>query len=125
MTAVCIRNLSRACLLGSQIGVADRWWQRLRGLRGRPPLGPDEGLLLAPCRSVHMFGMPYPLDVAFVDPRGTVVAVYHRLAPGTRSGWHRSAAYAVELPAGTLAATSTLEGDILASEPSPARGVIR
>lgn len=124
MTTVYVRNLTRACLLGSRVGVADRWWQRLRGLLGRPPLRPDEGLLLAPCRSVHMLGMSYPLDVAFVDPRGTVVAAYHRLAPGGHSGWHRSAAYAVELPAGTLAATGTLEGDTLVSEPGTARGEI-
>jgi uncharacterized membrane protein (UPF0127 family) len=124
MRAICVRNLTRACVLGSQVSVADHWWQRLRGLLGRPPLSPDEGLLLVPCRSVHMFGMSYPLDVAFVDPRGTVVAAYHRLAPGRRSRWHRSAAYAVELPGGTLAATGTREGDTLASGPGPARGAI-
>lgn len=60
-----------------------------------------------------MLGMRFPIDVAFLDRRGGVVASYHALAPGRRTRWHRAAADALELPAGTLAATGTVEGDTI------------
>lgn len=116
MNHVGFTNVTRGRVLGTWIAVADRWWQRLRGLLGRAPLPAGAGLLLQPCRAVHMFGMSYAVDVAFLDRRGSVVAVYHRLAPGQRSRWHKGAAYALELPAGTLATTGTREGDRLAWE---------
>jgi uncharacterized membrane protein (UPF0127 family) len=113
MNHVGFTNLTRGRVLGTWVAVADRWWQRLRGLLGRSQLSTGSGLLLQPCRAVHMFGMRYAVDFAFLDRRGSVVAVYHRLAPGQRSRWHKGAAYALELPAGTLAKTGTREGDRL------------
>jgi uncharacterized protein len=101
--------------LGERVGLADSWVTRLRGMLGRPEPRAGEGLLLTPCRSVHMYGMKYPLDVAFLDPRGKVVALYAPLAPGSRSRWHRDAAHALELPAGALAGTDV--GDVLLWSP--------
>ncbi len=101
----------RGPVLGDRIGVADGWWSRLKGLLGRQGLEAGEGLLLEPCRAVHLLGMRFPLDVAFLDRDGTVVAAYPSLPPGARTGWHRRAASALELPAGTLAASGTREGD--------------
>jgi uncharacterized membrane protein (UPF0127 family) len=57
--------------------------------------------------------MSFPLDVAFLDRRGGVVATYHALAPGARTRWHSDAADALELPAGTLAGSGTVEGDTI------------
>jgi uncharacterized membrane protein (UPF0127 family) len=113
-------NSTRGTVLGTRVGLADRWWLRLRGLLGRSGLGPGEGLILKPCRAVHMMGMSFALDVAFLDARGTVVANYHELRPGARTRWHGGASHALELPAGTLAASGTLEGDsILYTEVRP------
>jgi uncharacterized protein len=106
-------NTARERLLGSRIGVADRWWLRLRGLSRRGSLPPGEGLLLHPCRAVHMVGMKFPLDVAFLDGGNRVVARYDRLPPGARTRWHRGARAALELPAGTLEETGTMEGDLV------------
>lgn len=111
MKLVEARNADRGTLLGASVGVADRWWHRLRGLSGRMGLEPGEGLLLDPCRAVHMFGMRFPIDVAFLARDGLVVAVYPSLAPGARTQYHRAARSALELPAGTLAATGTIPGD--------------
>ncbi len=113
MKCISVANRSRWATLGDRVLVAEWWWQRLRGLLGRPPLQSGEGLLLAPCRAVHMAGMKYPLDVAFLNRDGIVVALYHSLLPGGRSRWHAAAYSALELPAGTLAATGTREGDTL------------
>jgi uncharacterized protein len=106
-------NSARGTVLGTRIGLADRWWLRFRGLLGRDGLHTGEGLILRPCRGVHMLGMSFPLDVAFLDPQGGVVASYHALGPGSRSRWHSEAREALELPAGTLAATGTMEGDTI------------
>jgi uncharacterized membrane protein (UPF0127 family) len=99
--------------LGSRIMLADRWLARLRGMLARPAPGPGDGLLLTPCSSVHMHGMRFSLDVAFLDRSGTVVALYDSLAPGSRTRWHRNASYALELPSGTLNESGTAIGDVL------------
>jgi len=106
-------NATRGMAIARRVMLADTWWTRLRGMMGRPePVG-DEGMLLAPCRSVHMYWMKYPLDVAFLAPDGRVVATYHGLAPSRRSSWHGDADRALELKAGTLATTQTEVGDRL------------
>jgi hypothetical protein len=106
-------NTSRGAVLGTRVGLADRWLTRLRGLLGRPEPGAGEGLLLAPCSSVHMLGMGYPIDVVLLDAERRVVSLH----PGLRPGWHmaakRGAHYALELPVGTLAGSGTLPGDRL------------
>ena len=106
-----VANPARGSVLGTRVTLADRWWQRLRGLQGRPALAPGEGLLLRPCRAVHMMGMRFPLDVVFLDREGRVMAQYRQLRPGARTRWHRGAQDALELPAGTLDATRTADGD--------------
>ena len=113
-----IANRANGAVLGDRIGVAERWWQRLRGLLGRPPLRAGEGLLLTPCQAIHMAGMKYPLDVVFLDQQSTVVAVYPRISPGGRTRWHESVRSALELPVGTLAATGTQVGDKLVCLPA-------
>jgi uncharacterized membrane protein (UPF0127 family) len=114
-------NRARDRLLGTRIGVADRWWLRLRGLGGRAGLAHGEGLLLRPCRAVHMMGMKFPLDVAFLDQGNRVVARYPRLSPGARTRWHRGALAVLELPAGTLDETGTMEGDLVEYQEEAAR----
>ena len=49
--------------------------QRLRGFLGRRRgwLAPGQVLVIAPCRSIHTFGMREALDVAFVDESGAVL----------------------------------------------------
>jgi uncharacterized protein len=51
--------------------VADKFESRLKGLLGRD--GMEGALLLRPARSVHTFGMRFPIDVAFCDKDLTVV----------------------------------------------------
>lgn len=58
-----------------------------------------------------MMGMRFPIDVAFLDERGNVVASYAALGRGRRTRWHRAARSALELPVGVLAASGTQDGD--------------
>lgn len=75
-------NTTRGTLLGTSVRVADGWWSRLRGLLGAPTLEAGEGLVLIPCKAVHMYGMKQSLDVVFVGSDGKV----GRDVPGTRPG---------------------------------------
>jgi uncharacterized membrane protein (UPF0127 family) len=49
--------------------------ERMRGLRGHPPPGRREAMLLRRCRSVHTFGMQEPISVVFLDRAMTVIEV--------------------------------------------------
>jgi len=113
MTLVRIENESRATTLGERVRVADGWWSRLRGMLGRPAPERGEGLLLVPCRGVHMWGMRYPLDVVMMDAERRVIELYEELAPWCRTRVHRDARFALELPAGTIRGTGTTTGDRL------------
>jgi uncharacterized membrane protein (UPF0127 family) len=54
--------------------------ERMRGLIGRTTLDPDQALLLEHARSVHTFGMRFPIKVALLD-RQHVVRSVRRLLP--------------------------------------------
>jgi uncharacterized membrane protein (UPF0127 family) len=60
-----------------------------------------------------MAWMSFPIDVAFLDRSGRVVATYQALAPGARTRWHSKAVDAIELPPGTLARSGTVNGDTI------------
>jgi hypothetical protein len=87
--------------------------ERMRGLLGRPPLRPGQGLLIDPCAAVHMFGMGYAIDVAFLARDGRIEKLVPGLAP-----WHvascRGARMTLELPAGAIAAAGLAPGQVLA-----------
>ena len=117
MRRVRVVNTTRGRELGDRVILADWVWPRLRGLIARPRIGSGEGLMIVPCRGVHMYMMTYPIDVALMDRDGAVVALYRELAPGARTRWHADAHHALELPAGTLAGTGTAPGDRILWEP--------
>ena len=85
--------------LGMRIVAATRWRRRLLGLafRRRPPEG--WALLIPRCRSVHTFGMRFPIDVVFLDAQGRVVRIA-RAVPPRRVLVCRGAAAAVEARTG-------------------------
>jgi uncharacterized membrane protein (UPF0127 family) len=114
MTLVQVLNVTRGSVLGARVEVADRWWLRLRGLYGRPPLVPGEGLLSLPCSRVRVRGASRPVDVALLAGDGEVVAVYHSLPPGGYTHRHARARSALLLPAGMLRGSGTREGDLVA-----------
>lgn len=113
MKTIQVQNRTRQQSLGQQIQVADTFWTRLRGLLGRPEPRPGEGLLIVPSRSVHMWGMKYPLDILVLDEDRKVRAAYQPLEPGQRTEWHRQGRMILELPSGQIERTQTRVGDQL------------
>ena len=66
---------------GWRVLVPETRRERMRGLRGRPPPGPREAMLLRRCRSIHTFGMRQTISVAFLDRTMRVIEV-RRCRPG-------------------------------------------
>jgi hypothetical protein len=106
-----VMNKTRESVLGSRVQLADRWWERVRGFLGRSRPDGGEGILLSPCRAIHMIGMSFPLDVLFLDRDGAVVAMYPGLRPGKMTRFHRRASYALELQEGSIEASGTRMAD--------------
>jgi len=81
-----------------EVPVARGWRTRLIGLGflERERAGP--GLLIPRCRSVHTFGMRFPLRVVFLDAQGVIISIRERVRP-RRLVWERGAAAVLELPA--------------------------
>ena len=77
------------------------------------PMSQGEGLVLAPCNSIHMFFMRFPLDVIFLDAQNRVVFMYEGIKPWRVGRIVKGAKSAIELPERTIAATATKVGDII------------
>ena len=61
--------MEERAVLGVRAKVARTFRERARGLIGRPPPPPGEGLLILRCNAIHTFIMGYPID-AFVGRCG-------------------------------------------------------
>ena len=96
--------------LADRLRPAHTHWTRLRGLLGTKRLEPGEGLWIKPSNQIHMFGMPYALDLVFLDDAGRVLRLVHALGPNrvsprvtgaTRRVPRRSVSYPAAASAGT------------------------
>jgi uncharacterized membrane protein (UPF0127 family) len=85
---------------------------RMRGLLGRSDLPDDEGILLRPASSIHMFFMRFAIDAVFLSRDLTVLKVVSDLGPW-RMASRRRAHSVLELPAGACARRGVREGDRL------------
>ena len=65
----------RGTILRAQVPETRR--ERMRGLLGRPSLGRDQALLLEATRSVHTFGMGFPIRVALLDHDLVIRRIQH------------------------------------------------
>jgi uncharacterized protein len=83
---------------------------RNRGLLGRTAFERGEGLLIAPCSSVHTWFMKFAIDVIFVARDGRVRKIA-RAVPAWRLAWGLGSFAVVELPAHVASATEV--GDTL------------
>ena len=111
-----VRNVTRDRILADRAERASSFRQRLVGLLGRKDLPLGEGLHLVPCNAVHTFFMRMAIDVAFLDADGVVVKQVGALPPWRATSVCRAARSVLELPAGTLRASGTRDGDRLLLE---------
>jgi len=91
------RRLGRLRAGGIDVPVATGFRSRLLGLAllGRERAGP--GLLIPRCRSVHTFGMRFPIDIVFLDSAGREIRRLEAVPP-FRPAFEPRAAAVLELP---------------------------
>ena len=80
--------------------IAASYRARTRGLLGRD--GIDGAILLSPANNVHTFRMRFPIDVAYLDRKLTVIAV-HTMPPNRLSRIRLRARHVLESEAGRMA----------------------
>jgi|SRR5450755_1130364 uncharacterized membrane protein (UPF0127 family) len=106
-------NRTRRAYLATQLAVADTYLSRLRGLMGAGshsfPAG--SGLWIIPSHGVHTFVMRFPIDVAYLDKRKTIIYMAHDLKPWRVAPVSMRTSSVIELPGNTLKSTGTAIGD--------------
>ena len=122
------RNVTRGTTLGDRIDVADGLWAKFLGLMGRHSLEDGAGLWLPDSNGIHMMFMRFPIDAVFLvraeaGPRAAgsaaagsgvrrVVAIRRALPAWTGLvPFVRGAHGVLELPVGTIEASTTALGD--------------
>ena len=108
-----ILNRVTGSLLCENVTVADTFLSRLKGLLGRKELKQGEGLLLPRCSAVHTMFMSIPIDVIFFLETGEVLAIHEHLGPWKLASCGVHAASALELPAGVICRSQTVNGHFL------------
>ena len=94
----------------ASLEIAEGHRARARGLLGRP--GFEGALLLERTRSVHSFGMAFPIDVAICD-RDLVVRRTLQLRPGRMTRPRLRGGQVIEAEAGMFALWGLCPGDVL------------
>jgi uncharacterized protein len=75
------RGLERVEILGGIVPVASGVLSRLLGLALLRRQRSGAGLLIPRCRSVHTFGMRFPIDVLFLDEEDRVIELRRGVPP--------------------------------------------
>ncbi len=113
MKQVVVANSGRAAADAAQAWVAESFWERLRGLLGRPRLRPGQALLIRHCSSVHTCFMGYPLDLLFLDGQERVLKAVDSLPPYRGAFGPRGSRSVLELPPGGIRSLDARVGDTL------------
>jgi uncharacterized protein len=92
-------DFDRRTVVCDRAELADTPWRRLRGLLGRAPLIPGEGLILTHTAAIHTCFMRFPIDAVFLDAQHTVIRMREGVRPW-RAAAARGARAVLELPAG-------------------------
>jgi uncharacterized membrane protein (UPF0127 family) len=128
LVAVSARNVTRGTTLAASVELATSFWARFRGLMARPPLAPGSGMWISGANGIHMFFMRFEIDAVFLSRAaaggaGGVTGSGARRVVGLRRGLRPwlglvplvlGADGVLELPVGTIDATSTQLGDEVA-----------
>lgn len=86
-------------VVASRIDLADSFLSRFFGLMGKPALGPEEGLLLLNCSSIHCCFMRFSIDAVYLDRAMKIVGM-ETVNPWRLGHFFRGARHVLELPAG-------------------------
>ena len=100
--------------------IAASYRARTRGLLGRDAV--EGAILLSPANSIHTFRMRFPIDVAYLDRRLTVIAV-RTMRPGRMGLPRLRSRHVLEAGAGVMAGWGLRVGVTVGVKPdTEARG---
>src|ERR1700731_3211103 len=117
---VSVQSLKNQALIADKCFVAERFFDRLKGLIGRSELNEGLGMLFPKCNSIVMWFMSIPLDVVFVRRERTSDGENRWRVTSTKSGirpWRPlplqdgQASDTLELPMGTIDRCDIRAGD--------------
>lgn len=83
-----------------KIKIANTFSSRFFGLMGKKSLPKNCGLLLAPCKSIHMLFMIFPIDAIYVDENFVIKKIVPNLQPWIGISFCMNAWGVVEVTAG-------------------------
>lgn len=114
--------LKNQAVIADRCRVASSFLSRLIGLIGTQSLAHGQGLLIRPCKEIHMWFMSIPIDVVFIrkeiNSESTRIFRVTSIKENYRP-WSlfpvgdRKASETIELPVGTIKKANIQEGDTL------------
>ncbi len=107
-----VENVTSGLLVADSVQVAGNSALRRKGLLHHTSLGPQQGLWIVPCESVHTIGMKFPIDLVYLDSKYRVRKLRSDV-PAWRISMCLSAHSILELSAGTIERTGLKVGDQL------------
>lgn len=88
-------------------------WEKMLGLLPRKSIDKNEAMWINNSTSIHTFFMKFAIDVAFIDRKGKILAIYHSLQPWRHSWIHLFAKGALEAKSGLMKEMGIEKGEIL------------
>lgn len=122
MSRILIKEADRSVVVEKLI-LAESTGARMRGLLGRTGLPLDSGMLLRPCRSIHMWFMRFAIDAAFLDADLRVLKVARNLRPWALGWAPRKTHCVLETAAGVLQSLKIGDRLFLQSEEEQSSGL--
>lgn len=101
------RRLTAAC------HVRRTWLGRAKGLLGRDGLDSGEAMLLTRCRSIHTFGMRFPIDVIYANNDLEIVGLREGVRPWRSPRGFAGCRHVIEAGAGAIGEWQLAVGDQL------------
>ena len=92
--------------------IADNFFLRLRGLIGRDP-SEIGALLIKPCSQIHTFMMSAPIDVVYIDSKGTVLKIDENVEKNKCKASVKRSKAVVEFPAFKAKELNISQGDVI------------
>jgi uncharacterized protein len=109
----CVFNKTRESFLSLNVTAADTHLTRLKGLLGKIRLKADEGIWVIPSQGVHTIGVPFAIDLVYLDSDHRVINLIESFGSFRIGPVNRHCASVLELPTRTIYSSQTQVGDEL------------
>lgn len=96
--------------------VTTKFAERFKGLMFVQSIPDNYGLLIKPCKQIHMLNMKFPLDVIYLSADNKVVHIDENIRPGQIGKTIKEAQCVIEVNSGTCARCGINIDDILTVE---------